>query len=149
MCFREDLEDLIPTLIVDEIVAASELLSSAASDTRLEDEIAERKALDEVLEEEAIASHVCGRRKRRRDWIWRPLDDDVSRRRYAPDGVSSSSHRPIPELKREMTVSKNSQHACGNFGKATVDDEPLQNHCDSEALIMPESMAADPHVATT
>lgn len=147
VCFREDLEDLIPTSIVDKTAAASELSSSAASDTRLEDEIAERKALDELLEEGATTSHVCGRRKRRRDWIWRPLEEDAPRRCNVSDVVSSSSHRPIPELKRETTLSK--QHACENFGKATVDNEPSQNHHDSEALKMPQSMAADPHVATT
>ena len=47
------------------------------SDKRLEDEISERRALDELLEEEGSATKPHSRRKRARDWIWRPLDDDI------------------------------------------------------------------------
>ena len=42
------------------------------------DEIAERRQLDELLEERrSIVSPIHGRRKRRREWIWRPLDNDI------------------------------------------------------------------------
>lgn len=130
VCFREALEDFIPASVVDETPAASETSNSDASDPRLEDEITERKALDGLLEEEATTFHVCGRRKRRRDWIWRPSEDDMPPHRDAPNGASPSSHRPIPKLKRERTVSKNSQCSCGISGKLTVDNGPPQNHCD-------------------
>jgi len=157
VCFREELEDLIPSFIVDETPAASKTSDSDASDKRLEDDIVERKALDNMLEEEATTFHVCGRRKRRRDWIWRPLEDDIlsPRHRDVPDvktatGALPSSHRPIPELKREITFAENLQCPCGSFGKLTANNgAPQSRYEDGEALIVPESVAADSHVATT
>ncbi len=155
VCFREELEDLIPSSIVDETPAASETPYSDASDKRLEDEILERKALDDLLEEEATTFQVCGRRKRRRDWIWRPLEDDIlsPRHRNASDlktanGGSTNSYRPIPELKRETTTSQNSQWPCESFGKPTADNRENQSrHENREALIVRPSVEADSHMA--
>ena len=81
VCFRERLEELIPTSIIDPSHDTSDMSDSDPSDKRLEDEIAERKALDDLLEEEEgnSTSSVLGHRKRRKkDWAWRPLEDDIS-----------------------------------------------------------------------
>ncbi|CAF9931794.1 MAG: hypothetical protein HETSPECPRED_008198 [Heterodermia speciosa] len=81
VCFRERLEELIPAPTIDQTHDTSDLSDSDTSDKRLEDEIAERKALDNLLEEEEgnSTAPVRGRRKpRKRDWIWRPLEDNIS-----------------------------------------------------------------------
>ncbi|KAL8797223.1 MAG: hypothetical protein Q9195_000690 [Heterodermia aff. obscurata] len=81
VCFRERLEELIPKPIIDKTHDTSDVSDSDTSDKRLEDEIAERKALDDLLEEEegnSTASVPGHRKPRKRDWIWRPLEDDIS-----------------------------------------------------------------------
>ena len=48
------------------------------------DEIVERRELDQLLEDrQARSSPVHGRRKRRREWIWRPLDNDILERHHS------------------------------------------------------------------
>ncbi|KAG7008409.1 hypothetical protein G7Y79_00006g020290 [Physcia stellaris] len=77
---------------------------------RLEDEIAERKALDDLLEKEENSTGSVDhrrRRRRKRDWIWRPLEDDIQRDISHPknptiDDMRHSWH--ASELKREKTV---------------------------------------------
>ena len=115
VCFRERLEELIPTPIIDKIDDTSDVSDSDTSDKRLEDEIAERKALDNLLEEDegnSTASSVLGRRKRRtRDWIWRPLEDDItaSQSQNACNKCDERREdvrhcRRVPEVKRDETT---------------------------------------------
>ena len=112
VCFRERLEEYIPIPLADETTDPSKTQNCDSSDTRLEDEIAERKALDDLLEEEVTKPLVHGRRKRRREWIWRPLEDDIySLRDGDVPGVDELQafpphDRPTPYLKREQTVSE-------------------------------------------
>lgn len=110
VCFHEKLEEVIPIQIADETSDTLGLSEADTSDKRLQDEIAERKALDELLEEEASTTSIHGRRKRRRDWIWRPLEDDIlaSHREnlLATEGTADGTRqsRCVPELKREKTA---------------------------------------------
>ena len=115
VCFRERLEEPIPTPILDETPDTPERSDSDSSENRLQDEIAERKALDDLLEEEAAMPLAHGRRKRRREWIWRPLDDDIlypsqGKARAAREAKESSPvDHSIPEPKREQSVIENLQ----------------------------------------
>lgn len=114
VCFRERLEELIPTPIIDKTHDTTDVSDSDTSDKRLEDEIAERKALDNLLEEEEgnSTASVLGRRKRRkRDWIWRPLEDDISAsqsqnacNKWDERGGDVRHCRRVPELKRDETI---------------------------------------------
>jgi hypothetical protein len=72
--FHEPLEEIIPTAKLEE---PSDSSDSDGSDKRqrTEDEIKERRAI--IEEEDGSATPVHGRRKRRREWVWRPLDDDI------------------------------------------------------------------------
>ena len=72
--FHDPLEEAIPTPTLEE--------SSDSSDTdcndkcrRTEDEVKQRRAV--IEEEDGSVTPVHGRRKRRREWVWRPLDDDI------------------------------------------------------------------------
>ena len=81
VCFQERIEEVIPTQSIhgnsEESSDDSIMFDVEVSDKRLEDEISERRALDELLEEEASTTKPHSRRKRARDWIWRPLEDDI------------------------------------------------------------------------
>lgn len=76
--FREILEDIIPAQIVD--------YSSDGSDSDCGEkrpratfekvELRESQSAN-VVEEGAPSTPVNRRRKRRREWVWRPLEDDV------------------------------------------------------------------------
>ena len=113
--FHERLEEIIPTRIPDETHDTSDLSESDTSDKRLEDEIAERRALDDLLEEETSTTPVQGRRKRRRDLIWRPLAEDSLaseiKSTHAPQGKAAIGRLPrhVPELKRETTARENTE----------------------------------------
>lgn len=65
------------------------------------DEISERRELDELLEKRqaAVSSPVHGRRKRRREWVWRPLDNDILERHHSmhsPAAEKPSMQSPPP-----------------------------------------------------
>lgn len=79
--FHEPLEEIIPTAKLEE---PSDSSDSDGSDKRqrTEDEIKERRAI--IEEEDGSATPVHGRRKRRREWVWRPLDDDKDESDVAP-----------------------------------------------------------------
>ena len=114
VCFREQLEELIPVPYIDQTHDISRVSDTDTSDKQLEDEIAERKALDNLLEEEEgnLTTSVFGRRKRRkRDWIWRPSEDDISALRsqnvcneWDERGEKVRQCRRVPELKRDETI---------------------------------------------
>ncbi len=55
----------------------SDLSDTDSSDKhpRTEDEVEQRRAI--IKEEDGSATPLHGRRKRRREWVWRPLDDDI------------------------------------------------------------------------
>lgn len=76
--FREILEDIIPAQFVD---YSSDGSDSACGEKRPRAtfekvELRERQSAN-VVEEGAPSTPVNRRRKRRREWVWRPLDDDV------------------------------------------------------------------------
>lgn len=67
--FAEKLVDIAPTPIIED-----------SSDTELDAPAteAERGRRREVIEaEDGHATPMQGRRKRRREWVWRPMEDDV------------------------------------------------------------------------
>ena len=139
VCFRERLEEYIPIPLADETTNPSETQNWDSSEMRFEDEIAERKALDDLLEEEVTKPLVHGRRKRRREWIWRPLEDDIS---CLQDGdvpgvdelqAFPPHNLPTPELKQEQTVPE-------------VPQSPLEY---SEEPMMSESGSTTEHLLVT
>ena len=67
--FHEPLEETIPVPKLEETSESSD------PDNRTEAEIKERRAI--IEEEDGSATPLHGRRKRRREWVWRPLDDDI------------------------------------------------------------------------
>ena len=111
VCFRERLEELIPTSIIDQSHDTSDMSDSDPSDKRLEDEIAERKALDDLLEEEegnSTASVLGHRKRRKKDWAWGPLEDDISAsqsqnacNKWDERGEDVRHYRRVPELERD------------------------------------------------
>ena len=72
--FHDQLEETIPTPILD---GSSDSSDSDSSDkrSRTDEEIKQRRAI--IEEEDGSATPVHGRRKRRREWVWRPLEDDI------------------------------------------------------------------------
>lgn len=110
VCFHEQLEEVIPPPITYETADTSNVSDTDTCDKRLEYEIAERKALDDLLEKEENSTGSIDRRRRRRrkrDWIWRPLEDDIQRdimhsKKPAVDDMRHSWH--ASELKREKTA---------------------------------------------
>lgn len=108
--FCERLEELIPTTLISEPPDSSET-SDSDSDKRLKDEIAERKALDDLLEETATKPvHRRRRRRQRREWIRRPLADDIFSPRHcdlaAAEAVQalSSTNKPPTALQWKVNV---------------------------------------------
>ena len=85
--FHEPLEETIPTNDAETIFGS---LDSDSDGHRTEAAIKERRAI--IEEEDGSATPVHGRRKRRREWVWRPLDDDilVGHHKDALDVVSPS-----------------------------------------------------------
>ena len=54
------------------------------------DDIAQRREVDELPEENQVASSpVYGRRKRRREWIWRPHDNDILEQHHCVDPMTA------------------------------------------------------------
>ena len=133
VCFRERLEELIPTSPEKEAPNISEGSDSDSSDQRLEDDIAERKALDNLLEEETATTWAHGRRKRRREWIWRPLKDDVLSPQHRDSFTACaaeappSSERPMPEPKWEDAISLSPQNPRHSDVKPDVSEGILQD----------------------
>lgn len=67
--FAEKLVEMAPTLVIEDL-----------SDTELDVPTteAEQRRRREVIEaEDGHATPMQGRRKRRREWVWRPMEDDV------------------------------------------------------------------------
>ncbi len=88
--FHETLEETIPIPNFEEHSDSSDSDNSDKRQ-RTEDEIKERRAI--IEEEDGSATPVHGRRKRRREWVWRPLDDDILTRHHkdTSDVLPSSS----------------------------------------------------------
>ena len=99
---------------MDQTHDISRVSDSDTSYKRLEDEIAERKTLDNLLEDEkgnSTASVLGCRKRRKRDWIWMPLEDDISASRsknacneWDERGENVRHCRHVPELKRDETI---------------------------------------------
>ena len=73
---HENLEELIPTQILDESPEVSDSESSVDGGRTkdLAKDGIKGRSLPNGAEDGALTQ---GRRKRRRDWIWRPMEDDV------------------------------------------------------------------------
>ena len=72
--FHDQLEETIPTPTLDDSSDSSDS-DSSGKPPRTDDEIRQRRAI--IEEEDGSATPVHGRRKRRREWVWRPLEDDI------------------------------------------------------------------------
>jgi len=69
VAFHEKLVEVVPTPVIEGL---SDIETDKPS---TEDEHQRRRDIIEA--EDGHATPVQGRRKRRREWIWRPMDDDV------------------------------------------------------------------------
>ena len=102
VCFRDPLVEIVPPY--DESTD-TDTSDPDTCDKRLEDEIAERQALDDMLEKESSTRPVSARRKRRRD-IWRLLEEDISASVRITEGSAGTISYSKPELRREQTTPK-------------------------------------------
>lgn len=119
--FRELLEDIIPAQIVD--------YSSDSSDSECGEkrpratfeavEIRERQSANS-LEDGAPSTPGNRRRKRRREWVWRPLNDDVlavhhildeDSGSHSEDGVNLTSADNVRPVELEINLPIISQDA--------------------------------------
>lgn len=73
--FRELLEEIIPSQVPEVFSEASD---SENSGKRPRDSLTNENGRGRrTADEEELSTPVHGRRKRRREWIWRPLEDDI------------------------------------------------------------------------
>lgn len=72
VAFQEKLVEVIPIPVIEALSETSDAEFDAAL---TEDEHEQRRAMIEA--EDGHAGPGQGRRKRRRDWVWRPLEDDT------------------------------------------------------------------------
>lgn len=119
--FHEVLEDIIPARIAD--------YSSDSSDSDCGEkrpratfetvEIRERESANS-LEDRAPSTPVNSRRKRRREWVWRPLNDDVlavphildeDSGSHKEDGVNFTSADNVRPVELEINLPISSQDA--------------------------------------
>ena len=138
VCFRERLEEYIPIPLADETTNPSKTQNCDSPDTRLEDETTERKALDNLLQGEVTKPLMHGRRKRRREWIWRTLEDDIYCLRGGDvPGVDELQafpphDRPTPDLKREQTVPEVPQSSFEHPGEPVMSESVRPSTCLSQ-----------------
>lgn len=69
VAFQEELVDILPAPDLE----AS--LDDGDEYTQTEEE--QRRRREEIQAEDGHATSILGRRKRRREWVWRPLEDDI------------------------------------------------------------------------
>lgn len=92
VAFREKLVELVPTPLVEESSPDAQIIDAPAT----EDEQRRRRELIEA--QDGHATPVQGRLKRRREWVWRPLDDDIL--------LSRHLHNSQDMMKTPMTESQ-------------------------------------------
>lgn len=109
VAFQEKLVELVPTPSIE----ASPDDSEAEAEADLPSTDAEHQRRREVIEaEDGHATAVQGRRKRRREWIWRPMEDDVLALhdvRTPTDGMDM----PLSAKSPAMSVIDNSDFGLG------------------------------------
>lgn len=91
VAFQENLVEIVPTPLIEES-------SDPESDPEpTEDEHQRRR--EEIQAEDGHATPVHGRRKRRREWVWRPLDDDILIQDVygTPGGMHTPTRTPLPD----------------------------------------------------
>ena len=91
--FREILEDIIPKPVAD---YSSDTSDSDCGEKRPRATFEEtglrgRPTAEEKEEEGVPSTPVHRRRKRRREWVWRPLDDDILTAHHTQVGIESST----------------------------------------------------------
>lgn len=87
--------EVVPTPVIEES-------SDPESDTEpTEDEHQRRR--EEIQAEDGHATPSRGRRKRRREWVWRPLDDDILIQGVygTPRGMETPTSTPLPDSATE------------------------------------------------
>lgn len=92
--FREILEDIIPAQIIDCLSDGSDSDCNENRPRALFEKVEIRwRQSAKGVEEGAPSTPVHRRRKRRREWVWRPLDDDILAVHYNPDEVNGMSRQ--------------------------------------------------------
>lgn len=91
--FREILEDIIPKPVAN---YSSDASDSDGGEKRPrasfeQTEFRGRLTAEEKEEEGVLSTPVHRRRKRRREWVWRPLDDDILTAHHTEEGIESSN----------------------------------------------------------
>lgn len=90
MAFQEKLSEVVPTPFIEE---PSDLESDIEP---TEDEHQRRR--DEIQAEDGHATPLHGRRKRSsREWIWRPLGDDVLIQHEISEQAETPTRIPLPD----------------------------------------------------
>lgn len=90
--FQEKLVEVVPTPSIED----SSDLGPDIEPT--EDE--HQRRMEEIQAEDGHATPIHGRRKRRREWVWRPLSDDIliQNHAYGTRGeVETSTRIPLPD----------------------------------------------------
>lgn len=103
--------ELVPTPIIDE--------SSDDADTDVPSTDAEHQRRRDIIEaEDGHATPVQGRRKRRREWVWRPMEDDVLAL-HDLKSPSAGGGTPLSAKSPAMSVIEKSDFGMGRFEGAS------------------------------
>ncbi len=92
VAFQEKLVEVVPTPVIEET-------SDPDSDAEPTKDEHQRKR-EEIQAEDGHATPIHGRRKRRREWLWRPLDDDILIQHDVygtPGGMETPTRTPLPD----------------------------------------------------
>ena len=143
--FAEKLVEIAPTPVIED-----------PSDTELDAPAteAEQRRRREVIEaEDGHATPMQGRRKRRREWVWRPMEDDVltshnmdpvkDARRASDDAMPSAedggNSRTPPSLEEETNAAAVSASDASSFSKLEQDPSSGATSLSQGSSGLPES----------
>lgn len=113
VAFPEKMIEVLPTPVLD--------VSSEDEDEGALTEEEQKRRREEIQAEDGHMTPNVGRRKRRRDWIWRPLDDDDD---DIDCGVSRTETRSVEALQSpEDVTSKVEPPAAIPLQELAVKDE--------------------------
>ena len=124
--FAEKLVEIAPTPVIEDL-----------SDTELDAPAteAEQRRRREVIEaEDGHATPMQGRRKRRREWVWRPMEDDVlaSHNMDPVEDAGPSSADAMPSATEDDEPSQPPPSVEEETNAAPISASDTSNHSNSE-----------------